>query len=356
MKKILSLMLVAVMLLACFAACDPNTPATTTTSADVATTPPATTDSGQVDESTPPPETPASTGAVKLGLTMQTLGAPYFVAQAEAFKAKCAELGIECVVLDAGADVSKQQSDVEDMISQGITALVMNPADAMGCVAIANSTMDKGIPVFIMDNSIDPSAKYISMIQSNNMAIGALVGDWLAKKFGTKEIKIGMLSGNAGNLLGVDRRIGVMKGIIETQLATNGKTSVQIVTQGWGGWGQDTGLTAAEDMIQAAPELNVIVAENDSMGLGAQIALQNAGKSDVVVVGIDGQKEALALIKDGKYGASGLNDPVKVAQTTIETVMSYLGGNKDVLKLINTEPAVITKENVDQFYKADAVF
>lgn len=351
MKKVLSLVLVTAMLLVCFAACD--TPAATDSQ-----TPPTETsnNSPEVNDTTAPPETPASSGTVKLGLTMQTLGAPYFVAQAEAFKADCAARGIECVVLDAGGDVSKQQADVEDMIAQGITALVMNPADAQGCVAIANNATDKGIPVFIMDNSIAPQAKYVSMIQSNNMAIGTLVGEWVAQQFGDKEIKIGMLSGNAGNLLGVDRRIGVMKGIIEAQLATKNSTNVKIVTQGWGGWGQDTGMTAAEDMIQAAPDLNLIVAENDSMGLGAQLALQNAGKTDVLVVGIDGQKEALALIKEGKYGASGLNDPVKVAQTTVETVMKYLGGDKDILKLINTEPAVITKDNVDQYYKADAVF
>ena len=299
----------------------------------------------------------APDGPVKLGLSMQTQGAPYFVAQAEAFKEKCAELGIECVVVDAQGDMTKQQSDVDDMIAQGCTAIVINPCDAQGCVAVANSAMAQGIPVFIMDNSIDPSANYVSMIQSNNLAIGTLVGEWIAKQFGTSEIRIGMLSGNQGNLLGVDRRIGVIKGITEAQLAANNSTNYRVVTQGWGGWNQEDGLTAAEDMLTAAPDINVIVAENDSMGLGAVIALENAGLTGkVTVVGIDGQKEALALIAEGKYGASGLNDPVGVAYLTIETIMKYLGGDTNIPKLINTVPAVISADNVAQYYDPNSVF
>ncbi|MDR0671023.1 MAG: substrate-binding domain-containing protein, partial [Oscillospiraceae bacterium] len=104
------------------------------------------------------------------------------------------------------------------------------------------------------------------------------------------------------------------------------------------------------------PDINVIVAENDSMGLGAVIALENAGRSDVVVVGIDGQKEALALVQSGQYGASGLNDPVGVANLTLDTVIRYKNGDKNIPKLINTEPAVITADNVAQYYDPNSDF
>jgi ribose transport system substrate-binding protein len=194
------------------------------------------------------------------------------------------------------------------------------------------------------------------MIKSNNAAIGTLVGEWIANHFDSEEIRIGMLSGNAGNLLGVDRRIGVIKGITETQLAASNATNFKIVTQGWGNWNQEEGLSAAESMLTAAPDLNVIVAENDSMGLGAVIALENIGRTDVVVCGIDGQKESLALVQEGKYGASGHNDPVGVAELTLDTVIRYTGGDANIPKLINTEPAVITSENVAQYYNPDSDF
>jgi len=307
----------------------------------------------------PVAQTPGSAmdpSKLKIGLSMQTMGAPYFVAQSNALSAACKEKGITCIAVDANGDMTKQQSDVEDLVAQGCNVIVINPADAQGAVAVANSVMAKGIPVFIMDNSIDPSANYVSCIQSNNAAIGTLVGEWIATEFGSKEIRIGMLSGNAGNLLGVDRRIGVIKGIVETQLVNANSTNFKVVTQGWGGWNQEDGLSAAESMLTAAPDLNVIVAENDSMGLGAVIALQNLGRTDVVVCGIDGQKEALDLVQKDQYGASGLNDPAGVARLTLDTILKYTGGDTNIPKLINTDPAVITSKNVAQYYNPNSDF
>jgi ribose transport system substrate-binding protein len=301
--------------------------------------------------------TPAADASqLKIGLSMQTMGSPYFVAQSNAFSASCAEQGIEVIAVDAGGDMSKQQADVEDLVAQGCNVIVINPADAQGAVATVNSVTAQGIPVFIMDNSVDASAQYVSMIQSNNLAIGTLVGEWIAGQFGNNEIRIGMLSGNEGNLLGVDRRIGVVKGIVEKQLATSNTTNFKIVTQGWGGWNQEDGLAAAESMLTAAPDLNVIVAENDSMGLGAAIALKNIGRTDVVVCGIDGQKEALALIPTGEYGASGLNDPVGVANLTLDTILRYMGGDTNVPKLISPDPAVVTSANINQYYNPNSDF
>jgi ribose transport system substrate-binding protein len=293
---------------------------------------------------------------MKIGLSMQTMGAPYFVSQSNAFQAACVDAGIEVIAVDANGDMVKQQSDIEDLVVQGCNVIVINPADAQGAVAIANSVMAQGIPVFIMDNSIDPSATYVSMIQSNNAAIGTLVGEWIANEFGSSEIRIGLLSGNEGNLLGLDRRSGVIKGIVETQLVSSNSTNFKVVTQGWGGWNQEDGLTAAESMLTAAPDLNVIVAENDSMGLGAVIALKNAGRDDVIVCGIDGQKEALALVQSGEYGASGLNDPVGVANLTLATIIRHAGGDTNIPKLINTDPAVITSANINQYYNPNSDF
>jgi ribose transport system substrate-binding protein len=166
-----------------------------------------------------------------------------------------------------------------------------------------------------------------------------------------------VLSGNQGNLLGVDRRIGVVKGIVEEQLRARNSTNFRIVTQGWGNWAQEGGLSAAEDMLQAAPNMNCLVAENDSMALGALMAIENAGKARDILVfaAADGQKEALALIKEGRYGATGLNDPAQVAKVTLDTIIDYVSG-KPVQKLVNTRPAVIYANNVDQYYNAGSDF
>jgi len=297
-------------------------------------------------------------GDITIGLSMQTLGAPYFVAQQKAVEKKVEELGVKLISADAQGDLSKQLADVEDMLSRQIDLLIINPADPEGAVAATRSAAAAGVPVFIMDNSISPEADYVSMIQSNNLANGEQVGQWLANKMGKTEIKLGILSGNQGNLLGVDRRIGVIKGIVEEQLRQFSETNFKVVTQGWGDWAQEGGLSAAEDMLVASPDMNVLVAENDSMALGAVKAIENAGKEDdiLVLAAADGQKEALELIKEGKYGATGLNNPALVAETTVDTAIKYLQGEANIPKLINTEPAVIHIDNVDDYYNPDSDF
>lgn len=303
-------------------------------------------------------EIPKENQDITIGLSMQTLGGPYFIAQENAVKRKCEELGIACISIDAQGDMNKQISDVEDLIAQKVDLIILNPKDPKGLIPATQSCTEAGIPVIIMDNSIDPTADYVTMIQSNNTSNGELVGNWLAETMNGQEIKIGMLSGNQGNMLGVDRREGVIRGLTEAQLRLNNRTNFVVLTQGWGNWSTDGGLKAAEDILVAAQDINVIVAENDSMALGAVKAVEAAGKEKDILIcaAADGQKEALELIKEGKYGATGLNNPALVASTTLDIAMKYLNGETNIPKLINTEAACITKDNVDQYYDPNSDF
>jgi ribose transport system substrate-binding protein len=186
-----------------------------------------------------------------------------------------------------------------------------------------------------------------------------MVGQWLAGKMQGTPIKMILLSGSQGNEVGRDRRLGVFRGLVEGQLVNEGRAGFEVLGQGWGGWSHEEGLKAAEDLLQAHPDVNVVLGENDSMVLGAMKALEAAGRTDVLVLAAaDGQKEALALIKEGKYGATGLNDPDLVARTAVDIGLKALAGElpSDFPKLNLTTPDVITQENVDKYYRADAVF
>ncbi len=295
----------------------------------------------------------------KVGVAMYTLSAPYFAAQVAAAVDEAKKAGCEVSQSDGQNDMNKQISDVEDMVSKGVNLLILNPRDPEGLVAAADAATKAGVKVVVMDSSINPKAHVITQVRSSNDQNGYLVGQWLAKKMEGKPIKIILLSGSQGNEVGRDRRLGVFKGLIEGQLVNEGHGGFQVLGQGWGSWEQEGGLKAAEDQLQAHPDANVILGENDSMVLGAIKALEAAGKKDVLVLAAaDGQKEALALIKEGKYGATGLNDPDLVARTAVDIGVKALKGElpADYPKLVLTKPDVITKENVDKYYRKDAVF
>lgn len=303
---------------------------------------------------------PAQAAGCKVGIAMYTLSAPYFAAQEQAASKKAKDLGCEVTTSDAQNDMLKQISDVEDMVAHGVNVLILNPRDPKGLIPAANAATAAGVKVVAMDSTLDPSANFITEVQSSNQQNGELVGEWLAKKMSGKPMKIALLSGQQGNLAGLERRQGVFRGITEQQLRQANTIGVEVVGQGWGSWAQEDGQKAMEDLLTAHKDINVVLGENDSMVLGARLALQAAGRLDQVllVAAADGQKEALKMIKDGQYGATGLNDPAIVANTAVEIGVKALNGKLDpgLSKTTYTTPAVIDQSNVDKFYHPDAVF
>ncbi|MDO9416751.1 sugar ABC transporter substrate-binding protein [Pararhizobium sp.] len=295
----------------------------------------------------------------KVGVAMYTLGAPYFAAQVAAAEDQAKKAGCTVTTADGQNDMAKQIADIEDMVSKGVNLLILNPRDPEGLVGAADAATAAGVKVVVMDSSINPKANVVTQVRSSNDQNGFLVGQWLAKAMQGKPMKIILLSGDKGNEVGRDRRLGVFRGLVEGQLTNEGHSSFEVVGQGWGGWSNEGGLAAMEDLLTAHPDANVVLGENDSMVLGALKALEASGKTDVLALAAaDAQKEALALIKEGKYGATGLNDPDLVARTAVDIGLKAVNGElpTDFPKLNLTTPEVITKENVDKFYRPEAVF
>lgn len=296
----------------------------------------------------------------KIGISMKTLDAPYFAAQEVSAKKRAEELGCEVISVDGQNDLNKQVADVEDMVAQGIGALIINPRDSKGLVPAVNAATAAGVKVFVINSTIDPQANIVTLVQSSNSQNGLLVGQWLADNTKGKDLKIALISGDKGNEVGQERRLGVLAGLTEGQLRNEGRAHFEVVGQGWGGWNNEGGLKAMEDLLTANPDINVVLGENDSMVLGAQKALEQAGHTGDVLflAAADGQKEALQAIKDGKYGATGLNDPALVAATAVDLAKKALDGDlpADISRVTYTTPVAITKDNVDTYLKPDAVF
>ncbi|MHC4152642.1 MAG: substrate-binding domain-containing protein [Planctomycetota bacterium] len=297
-------------------------------------------------------------GDIKIGVSMYTLGAPYFVAQFETLKSEAERLGLGFAGTNARDDMMVQLSQVEDLLAQGIDLLIFNPKDPQGSIPATKMATEAGVPVIVIDSSIDTKADFVTTVQSNNRANGILIGEWLVKQMDGEPIKMALLSGVPGNPVGFTRRNGVFTGIIEGLLRTKNRTDWEIVTQGWGDWYQEGGLQAMEDIIVAHPEINVMLAENDSMALGAIKAIKEAGREDdiLVLACADGQKEALALIKEGKYGATGMNNPGFIAKTAIDIGIRYLKGERGFPQKSYTTAVCLTKENVDEYYDPEAIF
>jgi ribose transport system substrate-binding protein len=244
------------------------------------------------------------------------------------------------------------------MLTRGIKVLIIDPADPKGLVNAVNTATAAGVKVVVIDSTLDPKANYLTLVQSSNRENGALVGSWVVDTMGDKPLKIALISGEKGNPVGKERRDGVIEGIVEAQLAKTGKVNMQIVGQGWGNWSDEGGLKAMEDLLVANKDINMVLGENDSMVLGARRAIESANRQGITLVAAaDGQKEALNLIRQGKYGATALNDPALVARTAVDIGMKAAKGEStNVPKISYTPSAVINQGNVDKFYNPKAIF
>jgi ribose transport system substrate-binding protein len=294
---------------------------------------------------------------IKIGYCTPSLNAPFYVVLSQYIQKYSEGFGMKFVSADGQDDIIKQITSIEDLTAAGVNVLILNPLDHKALVPAVNAVVKSGIPVFIVDSYIDPAANYITSIQANNQGNGELIGEWVVNKMGSTKIKAALISGSQGNPIGREKRLGFIRGFSEMQLMSQGNVDLTIVSQGWGNWTNNGGLKAMEDILVANPDINLLVAENDAMGMGALKAINETGKAAAItVVGFDGQKEAYELIKEGKFGATAVNSPGELARLVIDAVVKYLNGERQIDKVIYTPAVLVTKDNVDKFYDPKAIF
>lgn len=293
---------------------------------------------------------------LKVGYCGPSMVAPYYVALESVVKETVKRYGMQYYTADGQEDISKQVAAIEDLLSKGIDVLILNPLDPKAVVPVVNRANAQGVKVFIVDSMIDPEANYISSIVANNTMNGELLGLWLADQK-IKDLKIAIISGNQGNPVGREKRLGFIRGLVDGQLHNNAKTNFTIAAHGWGKWNNNGGVKAMEDILVAHPYINVLFAENDAMALGAIKAIREMGKlNDITVIGVDGQKEAYEMMMEGNFAATAENSPKKLGELVVQTMVRYFNEEKGIDKTIFTPSLLISENNVKDFYDPKALF
>jgi erythritol transport system substrate-binding protein len=233
---------------------------------------------------------------------------PFFKAEADAADARAKELGYETLVLTHDDDAAKQDELFDTVIAQGVKAIILDNAGADASVAAVQKAKDAGIPTFLIDREINATGVAVAQIVSNNYQ-GATLG---AEEF----VRLMGEAGNYVELIGKesDTNAGIRSQGYNDVIGQY--PDLVLVAQQSANWSQTEAFEKMETILQANPDIKGVIAGNDTMALGAQAALEAAGKTDVIVVGFDGSPDVIAAIKEGKIAATVLQPRSRSRQSS----------------------------------------
>lgn len=278
-----------------------------------------------------------TSGKKKIGVVLLTRVHQFYKDLEDGLKQTAQKLNYELVIISADGDINKQMSQIEDMITQRVSALVICPVDSKGIGVGVRKANEAGIPVFTADIASD-EGDVVSHIASDNKAGGRKAAEYLAKLLNGKG-KIAIV--NRPTVTSVlDRVTGFKEEIAKYP-------DIKIVADVDGLGERDKSLKVTTDVLQANPDLDGIFGINDDSALGALSAVKEFKRDKIVIVGYDATPEANnAILAGSNLKADVVQYPDKIGIRTIEAIDSYLNGKK-VDKLIPIEIGIVDKESLE---------
>ena len=269
---------------------------------------------------------------------------PYYTAIGEGVKAKGAELGVDVFTLapTSETDIAAQMRMIQDVPSQGVAAIILSTHDENAAGPLVKQLGDQGIAVVIVNSDIAAFPAPVSAVVGYNQRKTTLaLGEYIAKKVKGKAI-VGALEGYPG--YHSTERIG---GFIE---AFKKYPGIKVVASMPTSWDQETGNKVTLDMLQAHPEINLIVAANDYEAMGAAAAVKSLGRKDILIYGNDGDTTAMEQIYAGMWDGTSNTVPFVMGKIAMQVTWDILNGNFKG-GYVQTPGVVTTKDNVLQFLR-----
>ncbi len=231
--------------------------------------------------------------------------------------------GYDLSFVDCDNDEAAQKEAVRSFIEQGVDYIIIDPIIATGWDTVLTECEDAGIPVIVIDRTIDDSDKYVSWVGSDFLTEGKAAGEWLkayADKQGIKEINALIIQGTIGSSAQIGRTDGF------NEIAK--REGWTVLDQQTGDFTEAGGQEVMESFCKSyAGKFNVVVCENDNEAFGAMTAMDNAGVkygpgNDVILISYDACTAGLEDVKAGKITADFECNPL--AAPTVEGVIKAL--------------------------------
>jgi len=361
MKKLLALLLAAVMVFGLMACASSGSSKAETTAAAETTTAAAETTTAAAGKTTAAAASGKSGGGYKIGVSMDDLATEFWMANYKAMEDHCKELGYECVQVVANGDSNTQNEQVSDLIAQGCDAIIICAADSAAIETAIKSCKDAKIPVIMNNRSTTGSAVPDAQVLSDNKTMAHDQMKWFidyCKKNNLKFDHCLQLIGDLGDQNAIDRHDGYNAAIKE---AGDGiiKVSAEVNTQ----WDAQVALAGLQNAFQADPDINMIILPSDFLWTPVQSALQEANKwhkigedGNVACISFDGDVNGMQMLYDGYNYTDAAQAAAGTGVKCVDLCKYFIEGGAalgtTVDEVSQWDPGIIvTIDNYDQVKK-----
>jgi ABC-type sugar transport system substrate-binding protein len=331
---VISLVAMAMLLSAC---------ATPTTPAPVATEAAAEQPAEQPLASGATAEWPIAQGVKICWITQ--LGHPYGVAKTEIAKKEAKLFGYTLDVYDM-KDIPQEIAAIEDCIAKKYDVIALTPYDKTALNSTMKKARDAGVFVIAEGSDLDDEGKAIvnTLLGSNGVYEGQAAGQLICKALGATGGNWVMIEGATGHPL-VPQRGGEAEKWVQENCP-----NAKMLAKETGEWDSAKSRTVMENFLTAYPgQINLVYCHDGNMCFGADEAIAEAGLTGkLMVIGINGNKDEYARIKDGRWFGTVLNDASWISINLVQRARDLME-NRPILHEYISPASIITKENVDSF-------
>lgn len=335
MKRLIAMVLSAVLMVSAFAGCSGSSAPAAESKAPESAAPAAST----ADAASPA----ATSGTKKVAYLTPSMDVPFWRYISTGIQEKAKANSLEVQVYDSKDSADTQLKNAQDAIVKQVSAIIISPVDSASCPAVLSLAEESKIPVVICDIGTN-SGTYASFISTDNEKGAKVVGEYLAKTLKEGD-KVAQITLNQARINGQLRKKGFEEGIADKKLVQVGFKQMEKVNR-------QEGETFAQDLITANPTMKGIFVHAEDPTMGAVTAAIAANRSDILVVGFDCSPDMVKAIKEGTIAATSAQQPILMGQTSLEQVVKILNGETPE-KEIKMDTILVTKDNIAELEAGD---
>ena len=289
---------------------------------------------------------------MKIGITQNNVGVDSYQTTYEKAFIEAAEANpdVEAVVLDAGGDVARQIAQMEDLIQQGVDAIIIWPTNGKAVIPAVRKAKNAGIPVVVTNSNIaEEGFDFVASFSGpDNITQGSRSAEIMCDKFKEmgieNEARVVQISGQPGYTTAIERAKGFEDRLPEVC------PNVTLVETQPGDWNREKSQKVMEAFLVKYDDIDGVYAGDDNMGVGALNAAKAAGRDGIIFVGATNFAVGYEAMERGEYWGSIYQSPVDDAKAALKTAIELLQG-KELPFLNYFDTPKITQDNMSEFTK-----